>query len=446
MTEIKKDNHQFLLILHLLLGVLFYYIPFLTTPYSVIVFIWGINYIVKNKNRNNEALMVSGYVIAVEVFLRMTDATMINEYGKYVVVIFLSIGIYFRGFSNKSIIYLGYILLLCPALLLSTKLSTDVVFRKAISFNISGPVCLFFSAIYCIDRKILLNDILKVFSFMQLSLLTVLVYVIIFTPKVNVFINKTDSNFATSGGFGPNQVSTILGLGIFVSFALFLFSKNQKSKIIHLMLIAIFSYRALLTFSRGGFYTGMTAVFLLLIYIYFSSNFNTKAKISKIFVFSFIGVIALFAYTSLKTDGMIINRYTNKNYLGQEKQDKFSGREEIAGAEIKVFLENPVFGVGIGRNKEEKQKYLGHQVATHNEITRMLAEHGTFGLVAFLIIFLYPILIFFNSRSNFFFLSFYIFWFMTINHAAMRIAAPGFIYGLCLLKINFNEKPIVHRQ
>jgi hypothetical protein len=35
--------------------------------------------------------------------------------------------------------------------------------------------------------------------------------------------------------------------------------------------------------------------------------------------------------------------------------------------------------------------------------------------------------------------SFLIFWFLTINHSAMRIAFPGFIYGLSVAVITFKE-------
>ena len=36
---------------------------------------------------------------------------------------------------------------------------------------------------------------------------------------------------------------------------------------------------------------------------------------------------------------------------------------------------------------------------------------------------------------NDFFYAFLIFWFATINHSAMRIAAPAFFYGLALLYV-----------
>jgi hypothetical protein len=43
---------------------------------------------------------------------------------------------------------------------------------------------------------------------------------------------------------------------------------------------------------------------------------------------------------------------------------------------------------------------------------------------------------------------FLLFWFLTINHAAMRIAAPAFIYALSLLKVHFisPEIPPIENQ
>jgi hypothetical protein len=49
------------------------------------------------------------------------------------------------------------------------------------------------------------------------------------------------------------------------------------------------------------------------------------------------------------------------------------------------------------------------------------------------------------NKRNLFFYAFLCFWFATINHSGMRIAAPSFIYALCLLNITY-DKPAVHRK
>jgi hypothetical protein len=76
----------------------------------------------------------------------------------------------------------------------------------------------------------------------------------------------------------------------------------------------------------------------------------------------------------------------------------------------------------------------------------MLAEHGILGVINLLILLLTPLFLYLNNKNNIFLFSFYVFWLLTINHAAMRIAAPAFIYALSLLKVSFDEEPTIHRE
>ena len=44
-----------------------------------------------------------------------------------------------------------------------------------------------------------------------------MVYMVFYAPNIRDIVTGTASNVTTSGGFGPNQVSTIMGLGVFAS-------------------------------------------------------------------------------------------------------------------------------------------------------------------------------------------------------------------------------------
>jgi hypothetical protein len=68
----------------------------------------------------------------------------------------------------------------------------------------------------------------------------------------------------------------------------------------------------------------------------------------------------------------------------------------------------------------------------------MLAEHGTLGIVCLLILFFTPLVLYLENKFNMYLLCFVAFWFLTINHAAMRTAAPAFVYSLALLNVNFG--------
>jgi O-antigen ligase len=113
--------------------------------------------------------------------------------------------------------------------------------------------------------------------------------------------------------------------------------------------------------------------------------------------------------------------------------------------EFNEFVENPFLGVGVGRIKDLRFQKTGIHAASHNEMSRIISEHGLLGALAFSILLVVPLLLRFGDRSNVLFYSFYFFWLLTVNHSAMRIAAPAFIYALSLLHIT-NDKPSIHRQ
>jgi O-antigen ligase len=268
-----------------------------------------------------------------------------------------------------------------------------------------------------------------------------LVYVILYKPLSNDLFIVSESNFNTSGGFGPNQVSTMLGFGMFVFFSLFLFfSKGLFQRFIFIALSLLFCFRCLLTFTRGGFIAAILMIIVFLGITYINVSFTAKLKLKAIAIVAvFIGFL-IFSYSILLTGGMITNRYTGKNTQGNEKEKKFNGREDIAGAELQIFKDNPVFGIGVGRGKIVKSEILGREAAAHNEITRLLAEHGSFGLLAFLVMFFTPLVFFMFNRNQLFVIPFFLFWFLTINHAALRIVAPAFVYALALIKVNWREE------
>ena len=78
-------------------------------------------------------------------------------------------------------------------------------------------------------------------------------------------------------------------------------------------------------------------------------------------------------------------------------------------------------------------------------MSRIISEHGSLGVMAFSILLLVPLFFRLKDRSNVLFFSFYLFWFLTINHSSMRIAAPAFIYALSLIHIK-DDSSRLHRK
>ncbi|MFY0483518.1 O-antigen ligase family protein [Flavobacterium sp. PLA-1-15] len=447
-TNNSKDFYLFLLLLHALLGFSAYLFKPIAILYAVGIGMIGCFYIIKNKNQDNEALYWCAYVVCAEVFLRMTKGNIGNEYGKYVVIVFVLIGMYYKGFSKNAIPIWSYLLLLLPGVIYSfivLNYETDV--RKAIMFNISGPLCLALSSIYCYQRVVTASQMDKLFRMMSYPITTMFAYLYFFTPNIQEAVISTASNSATSGGFGPNQVSTMLGFAMFVFFVrTILYSKNIYLLALNGFLLFFALFRGLITFSRGGVITGGVMIVILLIKLFIIGNVTVKFKLLIVSGIAILGLIGIWGYSLYQTKGLIENRYTNEDALGREKESVLSGREVLMEAELQMFFDNPIFGIGVGKNKEYRKELTGIEGASHNEITRMLAEHGSLGIMALLILLATPLLLSFNNTQHLYLFSFFIFWLLTINHASMRLAAPAFIYALSLLKVVPFEEPALHRK
>ncbi len=430
-------SYVYLIIIHAVIALIIFALPFLSKVYALLIPVIGFFVVYRTKNKNNEVLIVAAYMVGVEVFLRMTGGNFNNEYVKMNVLFFMLLGMSYSNFSMNAFVYWAFLLLLVPGILV-TSLTADfnADIRKLLVFNLSGPVCLAISAIYMYKRRILFTDLQNVIIAMGLPVITTATYLFLYTPSIKDVVTGTSSNFATSGGFGPNQVSTILGLGMFVLFTqLVLFSKSKKQIILNGIMLLFLSYRAVVTFSRGGVITAVVMIICLLFLLYFFSNARGRGKFTLIFIVTALMAGGIWSYSSLQTSGLINKRYANQDAAGRTKKDRLGGREGIMDAELKLFMENPVIGTGAGMGKQLRKESFGMEVASHNEITRMLSEHGLFGIFGLLILFIAPFIVYINNRQHLYFLSFYFFWLLTINHAAMRTAAPAFVYALSLLLV-----------
>ena len=446
----KSETLQYLkfVIIHLLIGLAIFLVPPISKVYAITIILVGFRYVILRKNANNEALYVAAYIVGAEVFLRMTQGNIFEQYAKYGVMGVLIIGMLFRGFSKNAIMYWIFGLLLLPGIIygfFTLNFETDI--RKAITFNIIGPITLTVSAIYCYQRIVTFQQIKNIIDMLAYPLMATLVYMYLYTPDIKAVVTNTQSNFETSGGFGPNQVSTILGLGIFLFFIkVILNSKTIGIRNINIFFFLFITFRGIVTFSRGGVITGFVMIIIVVILLLVFTRSQGKSKVVSLVVFGLIALSGVWAYSSIQTSGLIDKRYANKDAKGRVKESKLTGREKLIESEFNMFLDNPIFGIGVGKNKEYREETTGIEAASHNEITRMLAEHGMFGLFGLIILLVTPMVLYLNNKQNIFVFSFVVFWILTINHAAMRLAAPAFIYALSLLKVQFVDETTVPRE
>jgi hypothetical protein len=440
-------KYAFLILLHIVIGALMYNNDFVPKIYGYSIIFGGILYIINSKNKNNEVLYATGYMVGSEIILRMTDGNPVYEFSKFGVMIFILVGVYYQGISKNAIPYWIFLLLLIPSVILtSMELNYAISLRKEISFNITGPACLGICALYTYSRRITIEQLNNIILCIGLPIVSCVTYLTIVTPNLKDIIMGTESNSLLSGGFGPNQVSTMLGLGMFIfASRLILLSNSLLQFSINLILTMCLAYRGFITFSRGGMITGFTMILALIVVSYVFIDHKKKMRMLGMIVFIFIAFLGAWSYSTDQTNGLIQKRYSNQDAAGRVKEDQLTGRGDLASEEIDTFLEYPIFGIGVGRNMEKRYVRTGEIVVSHNEITRMIAEHGSLGILGLMILFATPLVLYIDNKYNIYLLCFLIFWLLTINHAAMRLAAPAFLYSLALLKVVKNKVELIEK-
>ena len=433
-------NRLLLIIIHILFGYLATF-SFFPKIFGFLSFIVPVIFLFYKKNYNEEALIFASYVVGAEVFLRMTNSYFLYETGKYSVILFLILGFFLGKFNQKlGIQFLFYLFLLFIGIIF-TRVPEGESIRKAVAFNLSGPLVLGIAALYFYKRRITKRNILDALFSMLLPIFSTITFIYFRAPDLKEIVFGGTANYATSGGFGPNQVATAIGLGVFI-IVVFIVMKERISGFLILdsIFLIYFFYRGLLTFSRGGIVTGIIALLAFSLFYIISRKNSLQTFIKYIFVGMFFS-IAIWVYTSGVTGGMLDNRYSGKNARGIQKEDVTSGRADILQTQIQSFIMNP-FGVGVGNGKYERQSSREKlTAASHNEMGRLVEEHGIFGVIILIGLFTIPLMnIFFSTNYHRGFLvAFFLIWLLTINHSAMRIALPGFIYALSLIRITDEE-------
>jgi len=321
-----------------------------------------------------------------------------------------------------------YFILLLPALLVSYSTLSQEALRAGISFNFSGPLSLF--AAVCFFANITLNSeewkiLLLAVVAPMMGITTIAAHGTFLNPNIQF---TTESVHAASGGFGPNQVSSVLGLGALLAVHYALSSQNRRKQTVLICVALYFIMQAALTFSRGGV---IAAVLALAPVVFFKMRQSRERGRVLIWVGILAGFCGLVLYPLLDeyTGGALTTRYSIKD---------LNGREQLMAADLIIWESHPVFGVGVGGSAHAHMALYGQPAATHNEFTRLLAEHGLFGLGAIVAIALMALNVVIRAPTMLekSYSSSFILWSILFSGAnSMRIAAAGFLFGLAFVRL-----------
>ena len=393
----KNKSNFFWAVFHCVLGFVCTFTPFALVGWFYLILLFNFNktlHLLKNRNPIYFFYLFS-YLISFEVLVRMakTSPFIPYELGKYLLVLMGIIGLIVIGVRSQKGIWMAF--LVTPALFYD--FSEQRVYFDIINYYLA-PLAVGLGLAFSNRLKINLGDLNQILKLIWLGCLSGLVFSFIKTPDLDEIQFGLTANFATTAGHSSNQVSTILGLGMFLSFYSLINNLNYSGRRVYDIAILIgFTFQGLLTFSRGGMMVGALGILILLLYSEKSSVKSQNGFSSKTIIFGFISIFLLYGVFEIAnniTGGNLLLRYqgeTEGTLRGSKEvtADHFvTGRIGIFEKDVALWMDNFFSGVGCGSSRYLRDlDKVG--VAPHVELSRLLAEHGLLGLCyAMLFIFL----------------------------------------------------------
>lgn len=445
---VKDKNEIKALLFHVALGILSLFSVYFFIVWVYLLVFSSLGGIINKVSRNRIILLLSGYFLGMELIGRMLKSSPWIPYQicSYFMLVVFTLGIFDHFKSSKTNVGLIIVLLCVPGFFMISGHDYLTPFIDAFS----GILCTGLAAVYFSRQVYTQKDLFDFLKCAVLPIIITLVYLFFKTPSFNDIDFSLKANFKTSGGFGSNQVSTVLGAGACLILLPYLRNSGpfRSFKIINLLLLAGFLFRGLLTFSRGGVMGCLAAVLLAYLYITFVDKKNFVNSILKIFFFAFIAFF-IFQASDQITGGKLSERYrgeTGGTLEGtREKNLKTitSNRSELIEAEWLVFANNILFGVGPGNGYEARRQYIGERVASHTEVTRLMAEQGLPGLAIAIIFLVYPFIRISEAKSKeekYYLIGFFSLAIITSFHSGMRTMLTPVLWGLCCARFYFPPK------
>lgn len=372
------------------------------------------------------------YIAGSEVLWRMAGVHFFWETGKYAVVAVFGIAMVRHWRVRPSVHLVLYFALLLPSAFLTFLNLPFDESRKELSFNLSGPFALMVAGCFFSQLSLSREDLVRIVMALIGPILAVATVAFLGLATADEILFTAESNRAASGGFGPNQVSAVLGLGALASFLMLLDnSVDLRLKIICGVITLILAAQSALTFSRGGLYNVAGAMVLASLFLLKDSRNRIQFFLAIVLV-SAVAYFVIFPRLDNFTEGALSARFEDTST---------TGRAELAQADLEIWLDNFVFGVGPGLATELRQQF-GHSGVAHTEFTRLLAEHGVFGLISLLVLIGAAVTNVLKARNpkEKALMTALVGWscFFMLN-SAMRLVAPSLMFGLAFVRLKSAE-------
>lgn len=428
-TPPRARSHKALLVIgllagHALLAVVMRDVPYLGLAHALACVAVGVVYTATTRDLRNVVPLVA-YLVGCEVLWRMTKVSPFWEFGKFATLLVLITALARMKWKRNRGLAIAYFALLLPSAVLTLFTLPIDDARQQLSFNLSAPLLITIAVLFFSNIKVEAAQIRAAFIALVIPTVGIAVRCYLLAQRARLEFFNASNDYA-SGGFGANQVSAVLGLAtMFLLFLSFERKLSWKYRAPFLALALIFAVQAILTFARGGIVLALagsvTALFFML-------RGNPRARISILVisvVCALVGKLVIEPELDELTEGKLSVRYGSF---------EATGRDAFAQTEVEMFLENPVLGTGPGVGIYWRlQKDDVRQGASHTEYTRMLGEHGVFGIMALgcLVILAIGAVRSVRDTSARGLAYAFIVWFaLFLAVYGTRIAAPAFVFGL----------------
>jgi len=378
---------------------------------------------------------IAAYIAGSEVLWRMSGAEVFWEFAKYTTVGIFVVALLRQGRTKGATAALIYFFLLLPSASETVLTLDPEQARRQLSFNLSGPFALAFGVWFFSNLKLSRVQLHRVFLAYMGPVAGLAGVAILGTLTASYIQFTGQSNGVTSGGFGPNQVAAILGLGAFFAFFYLLHDKTSlRLKALLVACIVVFATESAMTFSRGGIYASAGSAVLAGLFLIREKH--GTARLLQIAPVLFVAAIYVIVPQIVAfTGGAITERF---------KKTNLTRRGDLMEADIAIWRENPVFGVGPGVAADLRGHY-GEHVAAHTEFSRMLSEHGLLGIAAIVVLMGIAVRTFLRAHGaggKALALSLMAWSLLYMGVNAMRLAVPSFTFGLACATV-LAEKRVV---
>jgi len=421
----KKNNSLiFFILIHIPLALLLKQFSLIATLHGWAIFLVGV-FLALTDSDGRRVAYIAAYIAGSDVLWRMTSARVFWEMGKYAIIaVMLLYLLRKRQFKSAGlpIFYFGLLVVSMPLTLDFLPLNLA---RDAISFNLSGPLSLAVSAIFFLQITLDWQDREKLSQYLIAPVIGIGSISVWTTSKTQNIIFTGESNFITSGGFGPSQVSAMLGLGALLLLLLAFQQPSWFGRLLPLGGSLGLATLSALTFSRGGIYNLAASLFVLVVFSLRNARLR-NTFIPLLVIGYFVANYLIYPQLDDFTGGMLTARFADINT---------TGRYEIMQSNLNVWQQNPLLGMGPGMAMYVGELVHGYLPGAHTEYTRLLAEHGVLGLVAILILIIITLKALHQAPQGLprAWVAAMLAWsFMEMGHAAMRVAAIGFLIGLAM--------------